>query len=354
MSRRLRVGVIGLGRVAQLHHLPNLAASPRAEVSALCDLSHGLAGDVARAYGLPSSAVASSAGDLMSRDVDAVLIANRHHGPLVLRALKAGLHVLVEKPVCWGMDEAAAIERQERASRSSVVVGYMKRYDPAFLRLLDRTDPPMLVRLRVFAGARHKHERLHQSIKGRDVAGHSAAEAAAVDSQITASLGDDAPGRVRDVRTLAELAIHDLNLAQALAGPLTLREAHRFATPFGPGFTVLLSANGIPVHLEVVPDFETARDWDETLTAYFPHETVELRFGSPFLRSAPTVLHERCAAGTDVVNREVIASRDSAYRLELEHFIDCSLGMATPRTSVLGSVADLALVYEIASRMRDL
>ncbi|WP_246083526.1 Gfo/Idh/MocA family protein [Nonomuraea diastatica] len=347
--------MIGLGRVAQLHHLPNLAQSRRVEISAVCDLSRDLTAAVAHTYGLPARAVALSADDLMSRDLDAVLIANRHHAPLIQRALEVGLHVMVEKPVCWGIDEAVALEKLERSSRSSVVVGYMKRYDPSFARLLGGEAPPVLVRLHVFAGARHKQERLHQRIKGHDTTDHDAeAESAAVDSQIAMTLGSTAVDRVKDVRTLTELAVHDLNLGRTLVGPITVREAFRFATPFGPGFLAVMSASGTPVHLEVVPDFETASDWDETLTAFYPGAATELRFGSPFRRSAPTVTHERCTVGTDVVRREVIASYDSAYRLEVEHFIDCALDLAESRTPISDAVADLALIYEIAALLKDL
>ncbi|MGP3928816.1 Gfo/Idh/MocA family protein [Nonomuraea sp. KM88] len=355
MSRRVRVGVIGLGRVAQLHHLPNLAQSRRAEISAVCDLSPGLAAAVAHEYGLPTRAVAPSADDLMSRDLDAVLIANRHHAPLVQRALEAQLHVMVEKPVCWGIDEATALEKLERSSPSSVVVGYMKRYDPSFARLLGSEAPPMFVRLHVFAGARHKQERLHPRVKGHDRTVQDAeAESAAVDLQIATTLGGGAAVRVKDVRTLTELAVHDLNLGRTLIGPIGVREAFRFGTPFGPGFLAVMNGSGVPVHLEVVPDFQTASAWDETLTAFYPGASTELRFGSPFLRSAPTVTHERCTVGTDVVRREVITSYDSAYRLEVEHFLDCALELAASRTPISDAVADLALIYEIAAMLRDL
>lgn len=340
--------------MAQLHHLPNLAAAPRAKISAICDVSHELATGVARKYGLPPGAVAKTAPDLMARDLQAVVITNRNHGPLVRQALEAGLHVFVEKPVCWGLDEAHALAALERRTRPAVV-GYMKRYDPAFARMADLDERPILVRLHVFAGARHRHEKLYPRVKASGVT-RSAAEAenAAIECLIAASPTTREADRVGAVRTLAELAIHDLNLARALVGPLMLESARRFRTPFGPGFLVLMSANGTPVNVEIVPDFQTARDWDETLTAYLPGSAIELRFGSPFLRSAPTVIREDYAEGTDIVEREIVVSRDSPYRRELEHFLDCVAGLAESRTPIGDAVADLALVYEIAGRLTDL
>lgn len=352
MTGRVRVGVVGLGRVAQLHHLPNLASSARVEIVAVCDLSRELTTSVAQHYGLPSSAIAATAGDLISRDLDAVVIANRHHGPLVGPALEAGLPVFVEKPVCWGLDEGAALADLEKRNRPAVV-GYMKRYDPAFVRLLGAELSPILVRVHLFAGARHRHEKLHRRIEATDLTGPDA-EDRTVDETIAESLGDRGTARTRDVRTLAELAIHNLNLLRTLAGPLTVDTARRFATPFGPGYLVAMNANGTPVSFEVVPDFQSARDWDESVAVFHRDGTTELRFGSPFLRSAPTVTYERFADGTDIVDRTVVVSRDSAYRLELEHFLDCVLGDAESATPIQDAVADLALVYDIARRMTDL
>jgi predicted dehydrogenase len=354
MSRHARVGVIGLGRVAQLHHLPNLAQSPRVEIAAVCDLSHDLATRVADRYALSPGAVAGTAADLLSRDLDAVVVANRNHGPVVRSALDAGLQVFVEKPVCWGLAEGAELVELERKTRPAVV-GYMKRYDPAFVRLAEADTQPLLVRVHVFAGARHRYEKLHHRMTGTDSAESGLDdESAAIDDVVAATLGHGAAGHTSAVRTLAELAIHDINLARALLGPLRPESAYRFDTPFGPGFLITMSTDRAPVTFEIVPDFETARDWDETLTLFFRGGATELRFGSPFLRHAPTGTWDHVTDGTDIVRRNVVVSHDSAYRLELEHFIDCALGLAESNTPIQDAVADVELVYEVTRLLKDL
>lgn len=352
--RRIPVGVIGLGRVAQLHHLPNLAGSPRAEIAGLCDLSHDLTTRLADSYGLPRSVVATDTGELMARDLAAIVIANRHHGPLVRQALDAGLHVLVEKPVCWGIDEGTALADLEGRTRPAVV-GYMKRYDPAVCRLLaaEATAPPVLVRLHLFAGGRHRYEKLHRRVAAADDASADA-EDRAIAGLVAATLGPQHAHRAADVRMLAEFAIHDLNLVRALLGPLAVESSRRFATPCGPGFLVMMNARGTPVSAEIVADFQTARDWDETLTVFYPGGATELRFGSPFLRNAPTVTREHLADGTDIVSRKMIVSYDSAYRLELEHLLDCASGTVRSRTPIAEAVADLQLAYDIARMAREL
>lgn len=354
MSDCIRVGVIGTGRVAQLHHLPNLAATARARISAVCDLSYDLATLVAEQYHLPSGSVAETADDLLCRDLDAVVISNRHHGPLVRQALEAGLHVFVEKPVCWGLEEGIALANLEQRTRPAVV-GYMKRYDPALVRLLESDRHPILIRLHVYSGARHRYEKLHDRIKHPD-AGQSdiSAEEKAINDLISTTLGSAETDRVLAVRTLAELVAHDLNLARAMVGPMAVESALRFDTPFGHGFLVALNAAGTPVSVEVVPDFQTARDWDEGITISFEGLTTELRFGSPFLRSAPTTVVDHFADGIDIVDRSVIVSRESPYRRELEHFLNCVSGQAESCTPISEAVADLALVYDIVNELKDL
>ena len=70
---------------------------------------------------------------LESPDVDAVLIATRHdtHAPYAARALRAGKHVFVEKPLA--LDEAGAGRRRGRArgaAAASCMVGFNRRFAP--------------------------------------------------------------------------------------------------------------------------------------------------------------------------------------------------------------------------------
>jgi predicted dehydrogenase len=349
MSEKLRIGVIGLGGVAQLHHLPNLCRSPRVDVAALCDRFSDLSEAVASAAGLPPRVVATSADELMGRDLDAVLVLTRDHAPLVHKALDAGLHVFVEKPVCWSPAEADEIVMTAAGKSQAVVVGYMKRFDPALVRLQERVEEAHFVRVHVFGGARHKHERLHRSLKSAARAQSSADdEILRIEATTASALGTTNQDRLAETRTIIELGIHDLNLIQWLFGPTTVVSARRFTTSVGRGIVAILEANGVPITLEMLADFSTSRDWDESVAIFDAGGMTELCFGSPFLTGAPTIIRDRRAEGTDIVAREVIASRDDVYRLELEHFLDCALGLAESRTPVGEAAADLALAYQIS------
>ena len=102
--------------------------------------------------GSPSAATPSCSS---AAEPDAVLVCspNETHAEVVLDALAAGAHVLVEKPLCLTERDAARIVTARDRAGLVVQVGYMKRFDPAYEALLD--DLAGRVRR---AAARHEHD----------------------------------------------------------------------------------------------------------------------------------------------------------------------------------------------------
>ena len=128
---RLRVGVLGAGRVAQAAHLEACRKAANAELYALCDAAEDLLAPVAAAH---QPRVTYTDYDRMLADpaVDAVIVAvaDQFHVPMALEAIKAGKHVLVEKPM--GVDVAECETLAAAVAESGLVlqVGTMRRFDP--------------------------------------------------------------------------------------------------------------------------------------------------------------------------------------------------------------------------------
>lgn len=82
--------------------------------------------------------------------IDGIMIASpaATHGEMVRRALDAGKHVFVEKPLCLDVAEANALKRQADHARRVLMVGHLLRYHPAFTALLDAVRAGRLGRLR--------------------------------------------------------------------------------------------------------------------------------------------------------------------------------------------------------------
>ena len=135
---RVRVGVIGCGMVAQAEHLQNLLQlSDRFSIVALADPSAIVREAMASRY-----AVAHAYDDyrplLEAGGLDAVVVSApaATHAEITLASLEAGLHVFVEKPLCITLADADRIVTARDRTARVVQVGYMKRFDPAWERML--------------------------------------------------------------------------------------------------------------------------------------------------------------------------------------------------------------------------
>lgn len=126
----LNIGLIGAGRIAQAAHLPALARARGARLVALCDPSPTLSSGVARRYEVPGY---TSVDELLANpEVEAVIVAvpDRLHLPLAAQALRAGKHVLVEKPLAGTVADAQELADLATETGLQLQVGAMKRYDP--------------------------------------------------------------------------------------------------------------------------------------------------------------------------------------------------------------------------------
>ena len=132
-SRKVRVGIIGCGWIAEAHVLSYLA-QPDVEIVAGADLVPGKAEEFfaklgvegVKCYGHHTEMLADK--DLQL-DVVSVCTYNRTHAECTIDSLKAGLDVLLEKPLCVTQDEAVAICKAEKETGRMVSVGFQPRMD---------------------------------------------------------------------------------------------------------------------------------------------------------------------------------------------------------------------------------
>lgn len=143
-TKPLRVGVVGLGAVAQAVHLPLLAKHPELfTAAAVCDLSRSTCEALGDRFRIDGARRFGSAQELLAAgDLDAVAILTPgSHGALAADAARAGLAIFCEKPLAYTLAEAD--ELAELGPR--LMLGYMKLYDPAVERarelLADRPSP---------------------------------------------------------------------------------------------------------------------------------------------------------------------------------------------------------------------
>jgi predicted dehydrogenase len=130
-DRRLRIGLLGCGRISQEAHLDAIRKARNADLYAICDIAVDLTDHLAAIY-QPEAVFNDFAGMLADPRVEAVVIAvaDQFHVPLCRQALATGKHVLIEKPLGVTVEECEDL--RELVARSGVVfqVGNNRRFEP--------------------------------------------------------------------------------------------------------------------------------------------------------------------------------------------------------------------------------
>jgi predicted dehydrogenase len=329
----LRVGVIGAGLVAQAVHLPHLAdLGERFAVAGLVDPDASTRASVARRHGI-DRAFDDHADLLAAGGLDVVLVCspNATHAEIVLDALAAGMHVLVEKPLALTVAEADRIVAERDRTGLVVQVGYMKRFDPAFEALLDdlEADPP---------------EPLHLA-------------AVTYDPGLAADFGAGGrPAGPVDLRSDVFLGalIHDVNavhgVLERLGRQVPGRVVDAFARADGAAAGGTLAFGDLRCTLAWLR-IDGLHDFRERIALYGAADIRELEFPAPYLRGAPT-RYRRTASGRGGNVAQAFRSWRESYARQLEHFHDCVVHGTPCRTPPEQSRADIACLtamYEAAA-----
>jgi len=154
---RLGISLVGAGNYATATLLPALKGREDVELRGLMTASGRTAAGVAKQFGF--SFCAADFVEVIGSDSDAVAIATRHntHADYVCRALRAGKHVYVEKPLALRIEELAEVGRTFAAAGSrQLMVGFNRRYAPLTARVREHfagVHSPRVVNIRVNAGS---------------------------------------------------------------------------------------------------------------------------------------------------------------------------------------------------------
>lgn len=139
--KTLRCGVIGLGRLGY-RHAANLAGSiAHASLLAVSDSSEEALSRFAQAY--PSVPQFADYKALLAlEELDAVIIASSTtmHAPMLADAIKSGKAIFCEKPLSLDLEEARAIQALASEHDAFVQLGFMRRFDTAYLKAKERID----------------------------------------------------------------------------------------------------------------------------------------------------------------------------------------------------------------------
>ena len=116
----VKVGIIGCGKIAQVRHIPEYLDNPNAKLTGLYDLNLQRAKELAEKYDCKS--YESVEEMLADPEIDAVsvCVANHVHSEITIAALKAGKHVLCEKPMATKLKDCQMmVDTAEQMSKKT-------------------------------------------------------------------------------------------------------------------------------------------------------------------------------------------------------------------------------------------
>lgn len=134
MNKKLKIGLIGCGGIANQKHMPALGKlSELCEMVGFCDIIEERARKAAEKYGAPGAKVYDDYNELLKDpeiDVVHVLTPNVSHCPITVAAFEAGKHVLCEKPMASSSEDARKMLDAWKKSGKQFTIGYQNRFRP--------------------------------------------------------------------------------------------------------------------------------------------------------------------------------------------------------------------------------
>jgi len=138
-DKKVKVGIIGCGGIAEGKHLPALAQLKNIEMVAFCDIIEEKAVKNAEKYGIEGAKVYTDYNELLKdKSIEAVhvLTPNSSHAPISIAAMEAGMNVLCEKPMAKTYAEGCAMLEAAKKTGKILTIGYQNRrtQDATFLK----------------------------------------------------------------------------------------------------------------------------------------------------------------------------------------------------------------------------
>lgn len=353
---KVRVGVVGLGEVAQIIHLPILQAlADRYEIGALCDVSPTLLeamGERYRVERLYADALEMAA----QPDLDAVFVLNsdEYHADHALAAIRNGKHVLVEKPMCISPREAEAIIAARDEAGVQVMVAYMRRFAPAFVEAIEQVrELPKInfARVRDIIGAnRLIIDQANVVLRPNDIPAEMGQDRSERASRLVKeAIGEASPRMAGLYRLLLGLSSHDLSAMKELIGSPDRVIAAAFS-PDSRFLTAIFGYPGFNVSFETGVDEQ--RRFDAHLEVFGDTKQIKVEYDTPYIRHLPTTLVTNETVGESYVETVLRPTFKDPYTHELEYFHEVVTKNMAPKTPPEDFVEDLKLFQEMIEAAR--
>jgi predicted dehydrogenase len=311
-NKRLRVGVLGAGQIAQAAHFESCTKAANAELYAICDVADDLRERMAITHG---AATSFKDYDKMLADpqVDAVIIAtsDAFHVAASLRALEAGKHVLCEKPLGLTVEDTERLRSAVKRSGKILQVGHMKRFDAGLqaAKAFIENEMGNMVALKAwYCDSTHRYPMT------------DAVQPLVVSSKNALKPSENPKADLRKYFMLAH-GCHLIDTARYLAGDIVSVRARLSETKgLFCWFVDVNFTNGTLGHLDLT--IAVRMDWHEGFQIYGQNGSVIAKTFNPwYYKSSEVDIFREANASTS----RVLGADGHFYRRQLESFADVIL-----------------------------
>ena len=323
--KKVKIGVIGCGYMAQMAHLPCLKSNDQAEVTVLCDFRKKVTEQLCRKLDIPQRT--NSVEEMLKMDIDAVYVLTpvQWHLNNIESALKAGKHVFTEKPAAMCVESVKKLEAIAKINKQTLSVGYMKRNEANLVELknilADNDYGDLLfIRNHSFIG---KHwnaaiNDLMSVVSSDEVPTFDLTPLDPGPTWLNATRDQDFYSFNNPYYALLDTGCHSINMLRYLTDKTPVLKASKSVK----GVRLAeFDFDGTAGTMEFCLNFKMHR-WDEITELYFEKASVRILTPPPLDRQSSAIVEIYSEDGTLQRNIKLEDNRQWAFKLQTNNFIE--------------------------------
>lgn len=311
-ERLLKVGVLGCGPISQAAHFGACRKSRNAELYAICDVADDLLEKMAILHNVQHT-YNNYESMLADREVEAVIIgiADQFHVAAALKAIEAGKHVLIEKPLGITIEECQHLNERVKASGVVFQVGNMKRFDPGIAyahQFINEEMGDMLALKAWYCDSTYRYTLTDNVMP-------------IIEQSARAKKPEGNPKQDKERYYILTHGSHLVDTARFLGGAITSVQAWNVQKYGAYTWSVIVEyENGSIGHLDLT--IAVRMDWHEGFQVYGEFGSVIGKTYNPWLFKSSDV---EVFSSKDKVYRRPLGEDGHFYKLQLEGFSDTIL-----------------------------
>ncbi len=357
----LKVGIIGLGEVSQLMHLPILNdLFEKYEVKAIADVSPSLVDFVKKKYKIEDTFLSPS--ELIEKsdtDVIFILAPDQYHPQYIIQALEKGKHVFVEKPVSLNEEELdKVVEVKNKYPNQVLMVGYMRRYAQQFTeakKLMENTNyKTEYVRFRdiILEAPFYIGQTTKVFYPDGDISKEVLEEGSSLrKAQLEKALGD-VNGDITKYTTyqmLTGLGCHSISAIRELVGkPKKVLSVNRSEN--GEQLVIVFDFGSFIGTYELVNN-QNIVQFDAAIEVFQNTRKIYLKYETPYLRFQSGTLNVIESTEQDTKTTSYGPNYSDAFKIELLELYNCIKENREPKTTIEDYREDLLIFKEIMDKL---